>query len=212
MRAPDRGSSLKDSSLKDITTELLKQYELADALFLRIRNDPGIDKIWKKIVDDNPLMNTAPKHELFLKDLMKVCNSTFVAYALAKFEAFMRATKKNNKYKKTLARSLSSKTSTRELLALLRDANTVFETVAEIEKEHEAIYQHRLYPILNIRSDHKRSRKRTVFMRMASRLMYRITGKWHDDEVADLTDIAFPNKETSVRMVQSARQSMRRTA
>jgi hypothetical protein len=47
---------------------------------------------------------------------------------------------------------------------------------------------------------------------MASRLMYRLTGKWHDDEVADLTDIAFPDKETTIRMVQSARQSMRRTA
>jgi hypothetical protein len=48
-------------------------------------------------------------------------------------------------------------------------------------------------------------------MRLASRLMHRTTGKWHDGEVATLTDIAFPGKETSIRMVQSARQSIRQT-
>jgi hypothetical protein len=80
---------------------------------------------------------------------------------------------------------------------------------AKFEELNEAMRQNELYPILTIRSDHAGSRTRTVFMRMASRLMHRTTGEWHDDDVATLTDIAFPDEEaTSIDMVRSARRGI----
>jgi hypothetical protein len=98
-----------------------------------------------------------------------------------------------------------------ELSAFLQDASTDLQKSVELEEHDKAIRQNILHPVLSIRSNHDDSRSRTVFMRMASRLMHRTTGKWHDDDVATLTEIAFPDKETTVRMVQSARQSLRRT-
>lgn len=69
------------------------------------------------------------------------------------------------------------------------------------------------FPELDIRSDHGGSRLRTAFMRFVSKMMHGLTGDWCDGEVATLTDIAFPQDEsTSEDSVRSARRSMRTTA
>jgi hypothetical protein len=212
MRAPGRGT------LKDEINEFLKRYELGDrtsVFFLRLRDDPDrrLDKIWKKIIDDNPSIDSASERELFLKSLMDPWDSAFIADVAAKVAEERRRALQGEKpkIKKALARSFS-KTSARELLALLHDASTKVQRYAEFEELYEALRQNRLYPLLNIRSDHSGSRSRTVFMRMASRLMHRTTGQWHDDWVADLAALAFPDYEGpkgegfTVDMVISARK------
>jgi hypothetical protein len=218
MRAPDHH---RNRSFKDEINEFLKRYELTESshdsavsFFLRLRDDPDrrIDKIWKKLVDDNPSIDTASGRELFLKSLMDPWDGAFLADAITKVDAITRTARRDRetKIKKRLARSFS-KTSAREFLAHLHDASTDLQLFAKAEELRESLYQIKLYPLIDIRSDHAGSRTRTVFMRLASRLMHRTTGKWNDDEVATLTDIAFPGKETtSIRMVQSARQSLRR--
>jgi hypothetical protein len=213
MRAPSQGSS----SFKDIITEFLKQYELTrsslSAFFLRLRDDPDrrIDKIWKKIVDDNPSIDTASERELFLKRLTDAWDAAVLADIMAKIDEvnLQEVRDKKRKMKKALARSFS-KMSAKELLALLHDASTDLQQFAKLEDKLEELRQNRLYPILNIRSNHAGSRTRTAFMRVASRRMHETSGKWHDKEVADLTDIAFPDRETTVRSVQAARQFTRR--
>jgi len=199
MKAPSRGSlSFKDN--------LKPESSLA-----ALRDDRRIDQIWKKLVEDNPSIDTTSKRELFLKGLVVVWLLTSVAVSMAKLQMLSRQMKrdKETNIKKTLARSLSSKTSAGKLLALLHDAGTKLELLAEAEKLLEALYQDEFYPLLNIRSNHDDSRPRTAFMRAASRRMHKTTGKWHDNEVADLTDIAFPDEETTIDMVRSARRGIR---
>jgi hypothetical protein len=220
MRAPDHR---RNRSFKDEINKFLKRYELTEsspgsAFFLRLRDDPDrrIDEVWKKIVDDNPSIDTASERELFLKNLMDAWDGIEIADIAAKSEVLERRIQDvTTKIKKTLARSLSETTSAKELLALLQNAGKELQLFTEMEELYDvtskALYQNKFYQLIDIRSDHAGSRPRTVFMRLASRLMHGTTGKWHDDEVATLTDIAFPGKETSIRMVQSARQSMRRT-
>jgi hypothetical protein len=210
MRASSRGSS----SFKDTITDFLKQYELTGsdlaAFFLRLRDDPDrrIDKIWKKIVDDNPSIDTASERELFLKGLMGAWDGARLADIQAKVDAPWFENEET-KIKKALGRSFS-KTSARELLALLHDASAKLQQLAKMEELYEGLYQNKFYQLIHIRSNHAGSRTRTVFMRVASRRMYETTGKWHDPEVATLTDIAFPDEEaTSVDMVRSARRGIR---
>jgi hypothetical protein len=235
MKAPSRGSS----SLKDEINEFLKRHNITErndddhdeviaaksfacAFFLRLRDDPDryLDKFWKKLVDDNPSMDTAAKREAFLDGLLSASYSPLLADAVAKLGALKRMLRdKEINIKKALARGLP-KTPARELLALLHDADTTLQPFAHFEKIFETLYQVKLLSLIDIRSDHassrtRSSRGRTAFMRVASFIMHRTTGKWHDDEVATLADIAFPpgdeEEATTIRMVQSARQFMRRT-
>jgi hypothetical protein len=211
MRAPDRSSSFKD-----IITEFLKQYELTGSLaafFLRLRDDPDrrIDKIWKKIVDDNPSIDTASERKLFLKNLTDPWDGAELADLMAKFAHIRKVQDKETKIKKALARSFSkTKTPARELLALLQDASTDLQRFARLEELDEALRQNKFHQLIDIRSNHAGSRTRTVFMRLASRRMYETAGKWHDKEVAMLTDIAFPDEveATSIDMVHSARRGV----
>jgi hypothetical protein len=214
MRAPGRGTSFKDE-----INEFLKQHELSDrasAFFLRLRDDP---EVWKKIVDDNPSIDTAPKRELFLKNLVDAWDGIEIADIAAKSEALERTIQNvNTKIKKTLARCLSKTTSAKELLALLQDAATELQLYAEMEELYDvtskARSESKFYQLIDIRSDHAGSRPRTVFMRLASRLMQRTTGQWHDDWVVDLATLAFPDYEGpkgegfTVDMVISARKGM----
>jgi hypothetical protein len=231
--------SQSSSSLKDAITEFLKKYKsdrdgeqpstldddltafflrpLDDdltAFFLRLRDDPDrrIDEIWKKIVADNPSIDTTSGRESFLKELTDPWDYALLADNAARVRAYRRTLQdEETKIKKALIRSLS-KTSGRKLLADLHDAITKLQPFAKFEEIYEGFCRAELYPLVNIRSSRAGSRIRTVFMRTASHLMHRTTGKWHDDEVATLTDIAFPGEEaTTIRMVQSARQSIRRT-
>ena len=57
---------------------------------------------------------------------------------------------------------------------------------------------------LSIRSDRNGSRRRTLFMQSISDTVHKLTNLRLDDEVAALTEIAFPGKELSGDAVRSA--------
>jgi hypothetical protein len=70
--------------------------------------------------------------------------------------------------------------------------------------------------LLDIRSDWKGSRRHTAFIRVAASYFRKKTGQWHDDWVADLANIAFPDKKGpkggkgfTLEMVYSARRGMK---
>jgi hypothetical protein len=63
--------------------------------------------------------------------------------------------------------------------------------------------------LLKIRSDHDGSRQRTAFMRVATHYFHELLGEWRDDWVADLANVGFPDHETTVDMVRSARRGIR---
>jgi hypothetical protein len=202
----------------------MKQYGFTCPFLIRLRDDPDrdIDKIWK-IIETHRNKNPRIKQflesdsysmnilrEMFVMNLMTMWNCAFIADRVAKAEAFTRKATRNKKakIKKTLVQSFS-KMSAKELLKFLQDANTDLQKSVELEEDDEARRQNILYPVLSIRSNHDDSRNRTVFMRMASRFMYQTTGEFHDKEVATLTNIAFPDKETLIDMVRSARRGIR---
>jgi hypothetical protein len=219
MKAPSRGSS----SFKDeIINEFLKQDEFDEDnvradFFLRLRDDPNpnrcIDKIWKKLVDGNPSIDSALGRELFLRELADPWDIALLADNVAGVKKLRQTWQAEKiKTKKALARSISKTSSTKELLALLHNASTKFQQFARFEEFYEGYCQNELYPLIDVRSPRAGSRNRTVFMRVASDFMRRITGEWHDDWVAELTDIAFPPDEdedvTSIDMVRSARRGV----
>jgi hypothetical protein len=86
MRAPDRSSSFKDDINKFLKRYEIKHRDRAFAFLLRLRDDPEqrIDTIWKKIVDDNPSIDTPSERELFLKGLMDPWDTAFLADLAAK--------------------------------------------------------------------------------------------------------------------------------
>ena len=64
-------------------------------------------------------------------------------------------------------------------------------------------------PLLKLRSDRGGSRQRTAFMRVASTYFHGLLGKWRDDWVADLANVGFPDHDTTIDMVRSARRGIR---
>ncbi len=215
MKAPSRSSS----SFKDEINKFLKQHECGKSLtdfFVHLSDDPDrrIDKIWKKLVDDNPSIDTASERELFLKGLMDSWDCIVIANAKPTIDAYIRTVLEGETIRKKALARCFSKMSARELLALLQNTSTAatLQGSAKLEELTEALHQNKIYRLIDIRSNHNGSRPRTAFMR-ASRLMHRTTGKWHDNEVALLTDIAFPPNEdedvTSTDVVRSARRGMR---
>jgi hypothetical protein len=78
------------------------------------------------------------------------------------------------------------------------------------EEDYESFLQR-----IDIRSDHSGSRPHTAFMRLVSYWLYLRTKQWHDDSVADLATLAFPDYKGpqgegfTVDTVISARRGMR---
>jgi hypothetical protein len=90
-----------------------------------------------------------------------------------------------------------------ELLELAGD------TFARLPRMREPADLPSIVRLVDIRSDHDGSRQRTAFMRVASTWFHQTTGQWHDDWVADLTNVAFPDYETTIDVVRSARRGIR---
>jgi len=67
-----------------------------------------------------------------------------------------------------------------------------------------------LAPPLAVRSDEHGTRRRTIFCRLASMYVHAGTGRWHDEEVAALCEMAFGSKDITNDMVRSAREAGRR--
>jgi hypothetical protein len=67
-------------------------------------------------------------------------------------------------------------------------------------------------PFLAVRSDEGGTRRRTIFCRLVSISVQATTGRWHDDQVAALCEIAFNCKDVTAEMVRSAREAGRRDA
>jgi hypothetical protein len=82
--------------------------------------------------------------------------------------------------------------------------------LTEVDKVRAELDSHlRYYSMLDIRSDRDGSRQHTAFMRVASSFFHEAIGEWHDDWVADLTNVAFLDYETTTDMVRSARRRVR---
>jgi hypothetical protein len=56
------------------------------------------------------------------------------------------------------------------------------------------------------RKDQRGSRARKLFARQLGRIFYELCGQWHDQEVAVLTEVAFPGKKLDVVDIQAMRR------
>jgi hypothetical protein len=66
-------------------------------------------------------------------------------------------------------------------------------------------------PLLSVRSNKNGTRRRTIFIRMLSEVLHNATGRWHDEEVGALCEIAFkPNKDIEIETVRSVRRDFAR--
>jgi hypothetical protein len=57
-----------------------------------------------------------------------------------------------------------------------------------------------------LRSDQKGSRARTYFIRAVSALVHDLTGRWLDEQVASITEIAFDKADIDTEAIRSARR------
>jgi hypothetical protein len=164
-----------------------------------------LESIWKRLVDKEPEATDADRVCLVdciltVWSIVETVHYDVVLDKLQRNQALLSA-----RLRKWLAKQVLRAPSAQKVTTLMQEYATVFETY-----EPNFIWDH--FPELDIRSDHG-SLPRTGFMRFMSNMMHRLTGLWCDDEVATLTDIAFPPDEdeetTSIDMVRSARRGMR---
>jgi hypothetical protein len=203
MRTPSRGSSFKDVITKILQKSDLDEYQVE--LLCRLRDDPNccLEGVWKRIVDKEP--EAGDRAQLVHNILLARYIVEMVRYDVAIDKAQRNLVKANTKVKKWLTKEVLRAPSRQKVEALMQEYGTVFEN-------HEPNFIWDYFSELNIRSDHG-ALPRTGFMRFMSSMMHQLTGLWCDEEVATLTDIAFPPDEdedvTSVDMVRSARRGMR---
>jgi hypothetical protein len=207
MRAPDQDRS---TSFKDVITDLLQQHpecgESRREFWVRLRDDPErrIDEVWRRLVNKQPELKDDDR-TIFIKCLTEM----WVVIECARYDAAENELRHltsvcEHRLKKYWAKRFVN-ASHHELPAILKEMEQF-----SGERESEPTKLSDLFPELDIRSDHGGSRRRTAFMRFVSQMMHGLTGDWCDGEVATLTDIAFPQDEsTSEDAVRSARRSMR---
>jgi hypothetical protein len=211
MRAPDRGSSLKDT-----ITDFLKSTRLikgARDFLIRLRDDDDkcIDRIWKVYTTKGVFPDTPEGRLKFVGCLCDIWNATFISDTMVVADLVDRNIKLKLKAAGVLvSKIVMDKAVPREVKAdLLSKASEFFEKV-KFCSDDDLLKQKRW---LSVRSDHDGTRQHTAFIRAAATFFRETTGEWHDKEVADLTDIAFPPDEdgdvTSIEMVRSARRGVR---
>jgi hypothetical protein len=206
MRTPGRGTSFKD-----VITNFLQQHdecsESQKEFLQRLRDDDAnrIDDIWSRLVEKQPKL-TDDGRLLFIEYLAEV----WTVIQLARYEAVLKRLRHlmgvaNARLKKYWAKRFVS-ASPHELPEILKE----MESFSGWEHKRPDTPLSDFFPEMDIRSDHEGSRLRTAFMRFISNSTRALTGDWCDDEVATLTDIAFPRDEsTTTDMVRSARRPAR---
>jgi hypothetical protein len=204
--SPGRGSSFRD-----VITDFLQQHdglgESQKEFVQRLRDDDAnrIDEIWSKLVEKQPELADGDRI-LFIRYLA----DAWTVIELAQYEA---AEKKLSRLIGIGDARLKKYYAKRFVSAPPHELPKILSEMAYFVSDDESGFSNKLsdyFPELDIRSDHEGSRLRTAFMRFMSRFARAATGDWCDDEVATLTDIAFPRDETtSTDMVRSARRSMR---
>ncbi len=201
---------MKPTSFANVITELLQHPEWGESqreFLIRIRDDPErrIDEIWRRLVDKQPELEDSDRGP-FIMYLAKV----WFIIEEARYEAARDKLRHvisigDRRAKKYWAKRFINAPS-HELPAILKEMAYFSEEESEPNKMSD------FFPEIDIRSDHGGSRLRTAFMRFVSKIMHMLTGNWCDGEVATLTDIAFPQDEsTSEDSVRSARRSMQTT-
>ena len=211
MKARDRGPEL---NFKDIITASLgKARSESEAAFLkRLGNDPDhrIDEVWRKVVDKVPGVTIDERSERseFVETLLliwRVVDLAKIDYAEEKIVRLMGIVE--TRIRKFFAKSILEAPS-QELPKLLQEYSKMSSGFG-IQATTNKIKRH--FPEFDIRSDHSKSRLRTGYIRLVSNAMHQLTGEWCDDEVATLTDIAFPDldESTTIDTVRSARRGIR---
>jgi hypothetical protein len=212
------------AALKKAITDFLEQApcnKSTQAFLLRVRDDPDnrIDSIWRALTSAQPKQDLAPTSALLL---IKVLKTIWMYSDGAITQALMtdgeRAAAKyiassSKEIADWLAAKLADKSiSPEDKATLVSETRSFFQKAATFQAvNHDLVNFVRTkvpgnIPRLNIRSDHDGSRQRTAFMRMAADFFYKTTGEWHDGWNADLTNVAFPDEETTIDMVRSARR------
>jgi hypothetical protein len=177
----------------------------------RLHDDPDrrIDDIWQSLLDSAQQMNSFEERAGFVGCLATVWRFSESANARAQLLKKERHLEKGATHlEKSLAKAITDKKAARK--DKLAPVIEVSKWLIEVDKVL-AEFRSRLRStaVLDIRSDRDGSRQRTAFMRVASSCFYEVTGEWHDDWVADLTNVAFPDYEITTDMVISARRGVR---
>jgi len=205
MRAPGRGNSFRD-----VITDFLQQHdecgEAQKEFLQRIRDDDvnRIDEVWRRFVDKQPKLADDDR-VLFIAYLAEV----WTIIETARYKAVEKRLRHltgvlDARLKKYWAKRFVN-ASPDELPKILKEMEWFSR-----ESESDSVPLSDFFPELDIRSEHEGSRLRTGFMRFIFKWAREVTGDWCDDEVATLTDIAFPRDEsTTPDMARSARRSMR---
>jgi hypothetical protein len=187
---------------------------------LRLLDDPDkrIDGIWQGHIDGRIAEDDVVCRLTFIKVLAAMWGGSERAIMRAARIDAERAVKKvlaaDNKLVAKAIRD--KKTAPETKIAALNWAMEWLQALAEYQTKCQNLNNladpetlHHV-ALVDIRSDHKGSRQRTAFMRLAADFFYKATGEWHDNWIATLTDIAFPDEEaTSIDMVRSARRGIR---
>jgi len=167
--------------------------------------DRHIDVIWQEFLDKCQL-DSVKERAAFIRCLATVwrCSELAILQAL-RSKAERNLEKFSTQLEKVIVKAVTNKKATRRDKSVF--VAKASEALAKLAKlDFKARWRS---PVLDIRSDHGGSRQRTAFMRAASSFFHETTRKWHDDWVADLANIAFPDHEATKTMVISARRNIR---
>jgi len=213
------------ASVADAITAFLKKEPCSEDMrqfLIRVQGDDckRIDKIWRDYAESTGETDTAELREKFVTCLSLIWQYSEGANLMAATKRAIRGIHKvSDMVDKWIAKRIADKNLPLEIKAKVASfSDKWFKRLVEGSpdscepplKELEAKIDS---PLALVRSEHsEKGRQRTVFMRKASDFFYGGTGQWHDDWVADLTDLGFPEfGETTIEMVRSARRGMRPT-
>lgn len=159
----------------------------------------GADKTWKKISKEPFYYNGAFTHVMIVLRLRRIaeeCDALNKTVGELERKSKRLAPKERKRFAKMLINSEISPAQYAAWIEFIKD------------REHNTREFIDLDPLLSVRSDKKRSRPRTLFMRMLSDGLHNTFGRWHDAEVAELCEIAFGCRgSVTARMARSARRS-----
>jgi hypothetical protein len=169
---------------------------------------PRSNEIWTKICTAAERLEDVPLDLAHAMDFVVfVLEAKGAAGHVDKLAAEIASLRKSyateqERFKKKVIGHVQDVSSPRELALILKHAAHAAEILHRLNESparHQAL-----------RSDHDGSRQRTLFIRDVSNLVHDLTGRWLDDEVADLTEIAFPPREITVDIVRAARRETTR--
>ena len=178
--------------------------------FVRLHNDSCLDRIWQALIEKGlPENNPSPFIEC-VAIMWRASERAVIGATRVDVErAFSKMlTTQMRAVAKTI---VDEKIPPQEKVALLEWACASLKADVEYRNlgKGERNFLSADGPILKLRSDRGGSRQRTAFMRVASTYFHKILGKWRDDWVADLANVGFPDQDTTIDMVRSARRGIR---